>query len=171
MIMEQELCCLVAKLCPTLWPHKVQHMKLPCPLLSPWICSNSCSLSQWCHSIISSSVGPFSSCLQSSPTSGSFPVSQPFTSDGQSIGPSALASVLPMNTRGWFTLGLTGLIYLLSKGLSRAFSSTTIQKHQFFHAQPSLWSCSQCVHDYRKNHSFDYIEGCLCYLKGSIGLS
>ena len=109
--------------------HRLQHARPPCPSPTPGVYSNSCLLSQWCHPTISSSVIPFSSCLQSFPTSGSFPTSQFFTSGGQSIRVSAW--VLPMNIQYWFRLGLTGLISLLSKGLSRIFSSTTIQKHQF----------------------------------------
>src|SRR5574341_49163 len=101
-------CCLVAKLYQTLQPHGLQHARLPCPSLSPRICSNSCPLSQQCHPIISSSVALFSSCPQSLPASGSFPVSQFFTSSGQSIGASASASVLPMNIQSRFPLGLTG---------------------------------------------------------------
>ena len=106
------------------------------------VCSNSCPSSQWCHPTISSSVVPFSSCPPSFPASGSFPMSTLFVSSGQSIGASASASVLPMNMQGWFPLGLTGWISLQSKGLSRVFSSTTIPRHQFFGAQPSLWSNS-----------------------------
>ena len=102
-------------------------------------CSNSCPLSRWCHPTISSSVIPFSSCLQSFPASRSFQMSQFFTSDGQSIGASALASVLPMNIQDWFPLGLTGLISLQSKGLWRLFFNTTVKKHQFFSVHPSLW--------------------------------
>ena len=105
---------------------------LPCPSVSPTVCSNSCPLSQWCHPTISSSVVPFSSCLQSFPASGSFPMSQLFALGAQSIG--ASASVLSLKSQGWFPLGLTGLISLLSKGLSRVFSSTTVWKHQFFSA-------------------------------------
>ena len=123
--------------------HGLQHTRLPCPSPTPRACSDSCPSSQWCHSTISSSVIPFSSCLQSFPTSGSFPVSWHFISGGQSIG--ASASVLPMNIQCWFPLGLTGLISLLSKGLSRVFSSTTVSKHQFFGAQPSLWSNSHIL--------------------------
>ena len=104
------------------------------------VCSNSCPLRQWCHPAISSSVTLFSSCLQSFPASRSFPMSQFFPSGGQSTGASASASVLPMNIQDWFPLGLTGLISLQSKGLSRVFSNTTVQKHQFFGTQPSLWS-------------------------------
>ena len=108
---------------------RLQHTKLPCPSQISRLYSNSCPLSWWCYSRISSSVDPFSSCLQSFPALGSFPMSWLFTSGGQSIG--ASASILPMNSQGWFPLGLTGLISLLSKGLSRVFSSTTIWKHQF----------------------------------------
>ena len=116
----------------SLWPHGLQHTRLPWPSSTPRACSNSCPLSRWCHSTISSSVIPFSSCLQSFPATGSFPMSQFFTLDGQSIGVSALALVLPINIQDWFPLGLTGLIFLQSKGLSRVFSNTTVQKHQFF---------------------------------------
>ena len=123
----------------SLQPHGLQHSRPPCPSPAPGVHSNSCPLSQWCHPAISSSVVPFSSCPQSFQTSGSFPLSQFFASGGQSIGVSASASVLPMNIQGWLPLRLTGLISLQSKGLSRAFFSTTVQKHQFFGAQPSLW--------------------------------
>ena len=119
-------------------PHVLQYVRLPCPLLSPRVCSNSCPFSWWCHPTISSSVTPFSSCLRSSPASGSFRMSQFFAWDGHSIGASASASVLPMNIQDWFPLGLTGLTSLQSKGLSRVFSNTTAQKHQFFGAQLSL---------------------------------
>ena len=111
-------------------------------LHTPRVCPNSCPLSQWCYPTISSSFIPFSSCLQSCPASGSFPMNQFFPSGGQSIGTSASAAVLPMNIQDWFHLGLTGLISLQPKGLSRVFSNTTVQKHQFFSAQPSLWSNS-----------------------------
>jgi len=114
----------------SLWPHGLQHTGLLCPSPSPRACSNSCPLSQWCYPTISSFVIPFSSCLQSFPPLESFPVSQFFASDGQSIGTSASASVLPMNIKDWFPLGLTGLISLQSKGLSRVFSTTTVQKTQ-----------------------------------------
>ena len=103
----------------SLQPHGLQHTRLPCPALSPGVCSTSCPLSQWCHPTISSSVIPFSSCPQSFPASGSYPMSQLFASGGQSIGASASASVLPMDIQGWFPLGLTGLSSLLTKGLSR----------------------------------------------------
>ena len=126
----------------SLQPHGLQHARLPCPSPTPGACSNSCPLSQWCHPTISSSVIPFPSCLQSCPESGSFLMSQLFASGGQSIGASASASVLPMNIQEWFLLGWTGWISLQSKGLSRVFSNTTVQKHQFSGAQLSLWSSS-----------------------------
>ena len=110
----------------SLWPHGLQHARLPYPSPTPGACSNSCPLSWWCHPTLSSSVVPLSSCLQSSPASGSFPTSWLFASGGQNIGSSASASVLPMNIQDWFPLGLTGLISLQSKGLSRVFSDTTV---------------------------------------------
>ena len=122
----------------SLRPCKLQHARLPCPSPTPRTCSNSCPLSWWCHATISSSATPFSSYPQSFPGSGSSPMSLLFTSGGQSIGTSA--SVLPMNVQNWFPLGLTGLISLLSKGISKIFSNTTVQVHQFFGAQLSLWS-------------------------------
>ena len=125
-----------------LWPHESQHARPPCLSPTPWVCSNSCPWSQWYHPTISSSVICFSSCPQSYSASGSFPMSQFFTSDGQSIGVSVSPSVLPMNIQNWFPLELTSLISLQSKALSRVFSSTTVQKYQFFGAQPSLWSNS-----------------------------
>ena len=125
----------------SLWPHGLQHNRFPCPLPSPRVCSNSCPLNQWYHPIMLSSVVPFS-CLQSFPASGSFPMSQLFVSGVQSIGDSASALVLLMSIQGWFPLGLTGLISLQSKGPLRVFSNTTVQKHQFFGTQPSLWSNS-----------------------------
>ena len=123
-------------------PHGLQHSRQSCSSLSHRVCSNSRPLSQWCYIIISSSVTLFSFCLQSFPASGSFPVSQFFTSGGQSIGVSAAASVLPMNIQDWFPSGVTGLISLQSKGLLRVFSNTTVQKHTFFSAQLSLYSNS-----------------------------
>ena len=123
-------------------PHGLQHARLHCPSLSPWVCSDSCPLSQWCHPTTSSSVSPFSSCRQCFPASGSFTVSWLFASSGQSVGVSASVSVLPVNTQGRSPLGWTGMISLQSKGLSRVFANTTSQKHQFFGAQPSLWSNS-----------------------------
>ena len=122
----------------SLRPHGLQHTRLPCPSPTPETYSNSCPLSQWCHPTISSSVVPFSSYLQSFPATRSFQMSQLFTSGGQSIGVSASTSVLPMNTQDWSPLGLTSWISLQSKGLSRVFSNTTVQKHQFFSAQLSL---------------------------------
>ena len=126
----------------SLWPHGLQHVRLPCLSPIPRAYLNSCPLSRWCHPTISCSVILFSSCLQSSPASGSFPMSQFFASGGQSIGVSASASVLPINIQDWFPLGWTGWISLQSKGLSRVFSNTTVQKHQFFNAQLSLQSNS-----------------------------
>jgi len=120
----------------SLWPPRLQHAKFPCPSPSPRVCSNSRPLSQWCYPTISSPVVHFSFCLQSFPASGSFPMSQFFTSGSESIGASALASVLPMNIQGWFPLRLTGLNHLQSKRLSRVFSSTTVWRHPFFSAQP-----------------------------------
>ena len=122
-----------------------------CPSPTPGACSNSCPSSQWCHPAISSSVVPFSSCLQSFPASGSFLMSLFFASDSQTIGVSASASVLLVNIQDWFILQFTGLISLQSKGLSRVFSSTTVQKHQLFHCGLTLTS----THDYWKSHSLD----------------
>ena len=125
----------------SLRPHELWHTRLPCPSLSPRVCSNLHPISWWCHPTISSSIVPFS-FPQSFPESRSFPVSWLFKSGGQRIGASVSASVLPMNIQGWFPLGLTGLTALLSKGLSWVFSSTIIWKHQFFSTQSSLWSNS-----------------------------
>ena len=132
----------VTQLCPTLQPHGLQHAKLTC--LSPTLraCSKSCSLNQWCHPTTSPYVIPFSSCLQPFSASGCFPKSQFFTSGGQSIGASALASVLLMNIQDWFPLELIGLISLQSKGLPRVLSNTTVHMYQLFYAQLSLWSNS-----------------------------
>ena len=116
----------------SLWPHESQHARPPCPSPTPRVHLESPPSSRWCHPVISSSVVPFSSCLQSLPASESFPMSQLFTSGGQSIGVSASASVFPMTTQEWSPLGWTGWISLQSKGLSRVFSNTTVQKHQFF---------------------------------------
>ena len=121
----------------SLWPHESQHARPPCPSPTPGVYTNSCPSSRWYHPAISSSVVPFSSCPQPFPASGSFPVSQLFTSGGQSAGVSASASVLPMNTQDWSPLGWTGWISLQSKRLSRVFSNTTVQKHQFFSTQLS----------------------------------
>ena len=188
----------------SLRPYGLQYARLSCPSPTPGAYSNSCPLSWWCHPTISSSVIPFSSRLQSFPASGSFPMSQFFASGGKSIGVSASASVLPMNTQDWCPLGWTGFISLQPRGFSRVFSNTTVQKHQFFGAQlsfgegngsPLQCSCLEnprdggawraavygvtqsrtwlkwlsssssflygptlrSVHDYWKNHSFDYI--------------
>ena len=140
------------------WPHGLQHARLPCPSLPPGACSNLCPLSQWCHPTISSSVLPFSSCLKSFPVSGSFPMSwRLFVSGSQSIWASASSSVLPMNIQDEFPLELIGLISLQSKGLSRVFSNTTVQKHQFLGFQLSLWYNSH-IHTWlleNHSHSFD----------------
>ena len=127
--------------CNSLRPHELQHSKPPYPLPTPGVYSNSCPSSWWCHPTISSSVVPFS-YLQSFPPSGSFLMSWLFTSGGQSTGVSASASFLPKKSQGWSPSEWTGWISLQSKGLSRVFSNTTVQKHQFFSVQPSLWSNS-----------------------------
>ena len=119
----------------------LQHTRLPCPSPSPGVCPNSCSLYQWCHPAISSSDALFF-CPQSFPESGTFPVSHLFTSDDQNTGASASASILPVNIQGLSPLRLTGLIFLLSKGLSGVFSGTTDERHQFFSVLPSLQSSS-----------------------------
>ena len=124
----------------SLWPHGLQHARFPCPSLSPGVCSNSCPLSRWRHPIISSSVVPLSSCLRSVPESGSFPMSQLFKSNGQSIGASALASVLPMNIQGWYPLGLTGFISLLSKRLSRVILINVSYKDYYEHKKLQVWA-------------------------------
>ena len=136
------------------------EQRLSCPSLSSGPCSNSCPLRWWCYLTILSSVTPFSSSLQSFPASGSFLMRWLFASGGQSTRDSASASVLPMNIQGWFPLGLTDFISLLSKGLPKVFSSTTIQKHQFFSAQPSVDPTLTSIHDYWKNHSFNYMDLC-----------
>ena len=144
----------------SLQPHGLQHARLLCPSPSPGFCWDSCPLSRWCCLILSSSVAPISFCLQFFPASESFPISQLFTWGGQSIGVPTSASVLPMNIQGWLPLGLTGLSSLLSKGLSRVFSITTVQKHQFCSQllySPTLTS----IHDHWKNHSLDYTDLCL----------
>ena len=129
-------------MCNSLWPHGLKHTWLPCPSPTLGVCSNTCPLSQWCYLTVLSFATHFSFCSPSFPASGSFPMSWLFTPGGQNIGASASASVLPTNIQCWFPSGLTGLIALLSKGLSRVFSSTTIQKHQFFGTRPSLWPSS-----------------------------
>ena len=154
----------------SLKPHGLQHTRLPCPSPSPRTCSNSCPLSQWYHPIILSSIIPFSSCLQSFPESGSFPVSQFFPSGGQRIEAEASTSVLPMNGQDWFPLGLIGWISLQSKGLSRVFSNTTVQKQQFFGTQLSLQANSH-IHTYRTTGKTIALtrwtllaKSCLCFL-------
>ena len=144
----------VTQSCPTLWPHRLKHTRLPSPI--PRVYSNSCPLSWWYHPTIPSFVIPFSTCLQSFPASGSFLMSQFFVSGGQSIGVSASASVLPMNIQDWFPFELTGLISLQSKQFSRVFSNSTVQKHQFFSTQLSSQSNSH-IHTWPlgKNHSID----------------
>ena len=122
----------------SLWPREPQHARPPCPSPTPGVYPNSCPLSWRCHLTILSSVIPFSSCLHSFSTSGSFQMSQLCVSGGQNIGVSTSTSALPMNTQDWFSIGWIGWISLQSKGLSRVFSNTTVQKHQFFGAQLSL---------------------------------
>ena len=135
-------------MCNSLQPHGLQHARSPCPSPSPETCWNSCPLSQWCHPTLWSSVTPFSSCLQSFPASGSFPMSQLCSSGSQNIRASGSASVSVMNIQDWFPLGLTDLIFLLSKGLSRV-----LQHHSLLDG-PTL----TFVYDYWKNHSFDYMD-------------
>ena len=164
-------CCSIAVRSNSLQPHDLKHTRLHCPSLSSGVCPNSCPLSRWCHPTISSSIYPFSSCSQSFSASGSFSMSQYFASGGQPVRPSASASVLPKNIQGWFPLELTGLISLLSKGLSRVFSSIMIRKHQFFSAQSSLWSISHIhtwllilvvtIQFFRIKHAV--VEFCCCY--------
>ena len=138
----------------SLWCCGLQHARLPCPSPSPWACSISCSLNQWCHPTISSSVALFSFCLQSFPAPGSFPMSQLFTSGGQSIRASASALVLPMSIQGLFPSRLTGLISLLSQGFSRVFSSTTVWTHQFFMLCLLYGPTLTSIHE----HSLDYMD-------------
>ena len=160
----------------SLWSHGLQHARLPCSSLAQRICSSSCLLSRWCHPTISSSVIPFSSCLQSFPASASFPMSKLFASGGQSTGVSASTSVLPMNIQDWFPLGWTGLISLLSKELSRVSSNTTVQRHQFFSSQPSLQSNSH-IHTWLQEKSYLWLDRpllanwYLCFLTQCLGLS
>ena len=135
----------------SLRPHGLEHTRLPCPSPTPRACSNSYPSNRWCHPTISSSVSPFSSYLLSFPASGSFPMSQLFESSGQSIGASAIASILPVNSQGWFPLGLTGLISLLSKGLSTPQFKSISSSALSFLCGPTLTR----IHDYLRNHSFD----------------
>ena len=165
------VCCYsVTQLCPnSSGPHGLQHARLSCPSPSFGACSNLCPLRRWCHPAISSSVITFSCCLRSFPASWSFPVSRLFASGDHSIGASASASVLPVNIQDWFSLGLTGLIFLQSKGLSRVFSNTTVQKHQFFGTQLTLWSNSH-IHTWLLEKTSFWLYGplfikqCLCFL-------
>ena len=147
----------------SLQPHELQHTRPPCPSPTPGVHSNSCPLSQWCHPAISSSVVLFSTCPQSLPASESFPMGQLFTSGGQTNGvwsTGALASVLPMNTQDWSPLGWTGWISLQSKGLSRVLSNTTVQNHQFFGPQLSLWSNSH-IHAWLMEKPQLWLDGSL----------
>ena len=139
----------------SLRPHESQHARPPCPSPTPGVYPHPCPSSRWCHPTISSSVVPFSCCPQSFPASGSSPMSQLFALGGQSFGVSASASVLPMNTQDLSPSGWTGWISLQSKGLSRFFSNTTVQKHQFFGTQLSSQSTLTSIHDHWKNHSLD----------------
>ena len=147
-------CCHCSVISDSLWPHGLQHARLPCPSQSSRPCSNLCPLSWWCHPNISFFVVPFSSCFPSFPASGSFPMNRFFTSGNQRIGASASVSDLPMNIQDWFPLGFTGWISLYSKEVSRVLN-TTVQKLQFFNAQPSLWFNSQIHTWLLENHSFD----------------
>ena len=142
----------------SLRPHESQHARPPCPSPTPGVHSDSRPSSQWCHPAISSSVVPFSSCSQSFPASGSFPMSQLFAWGGQSIAVSALASVLPMNTQDWSPLEWTSWTSLQSKGLTRVFSNTTVQKHQFFSAQPSSQSNSH-IHTWPLEKPQPWLDG------------
>ena len=149
--------------------------RLPCPSLCPGVCLNLCLLNLWCHPTISFSANPYSSFPQSFPASGPSSMSWLFASAGQSIGASSSASILPMNIQGWLPLGLTGLISLLSKGLSRVFSSTIVQKHQFFSNQSSLWS-NTYIHTWLLEKAWLWLYGplsakwCLCFLIHCLGL-
>ena len=142
----------------SLWSHESQHAKPPCPSQTHRVYSNSCPSSQWCHPVVSSSIVPFSFCPQSLPESGSFPMCQLFTWSGQTTRVSASASVLPMNTQDWSPLGWTGWISLQSKGLSRVFSNTVVQKHQFFSSQLSSQSNSH-IHIWPLEKPWPWPEG------------
>ena len=141
-------------------PHGLQHARLPCPSISSRVCSDSCLLSQWCHPTISSSVNPFSSCPQSFPASGSFPVSQLFASGGQTIGASASASVLSMNIRGWFPFRLIDLISLQSRDSQESSPAPQFESINFLVFSLLYGPTLTSVHDYWKNHSFDYLDLC-----------
>jgi len=144
----------------SLQPHGLQHSRVLCPSPPLGACSNSCPLSQWCHPTISSSITPFSSCLQSFPASESSPVSRLITLGGQRIGASPSAPVLPMNIQDWFPLGLTGLIFLLSKRFSRLFSNTTVESISSLVLNLLYGPALTSLHDYWKNHSFDNMDFC-----------
>ena len=144
----------------SLLSHGLQHARPPCPSPTPGFFSDSCPLSQWCHPTISFCIIPFSSCLQSFPASGYIPIGQVFASGGQNIGVSASASVLSMNIQDWFPLGWIGWISLQSNGLSRVFSKTTVQKHQFFSTLLSYSPTLTSTHNYRKSHNFDKMGLC-----------
>jgi len=152
-------CCLVTLMSDSLWLHGLQYIRLSRPSRSLWVCLNSCPLCRWCYLTISPSFAPFS-CSQSFPASDSFPVSQLFASDGQSIRASASASILPLNIQDWFPLGLTGFISLLSKALSRIFFNITVQRHQFFALSLFYGPTLTSIHDYWKNHNFGFMDLC-----------
>ena len=142
----------------SLWPHESQHARLPCSSPTPGVHPNQCPSSQWCHPTISSSVVPFFSCPQSLPASKSFPMSQLFAWGGQSTGVSALASFLPKKAQGWSPSEWTAWISLQSKGLSRVFFNTTVQKHQFFSTQ--LSSQSNChIHTWPQEKPYPWLDG------------
>ena len=140
--------------------HGLSFARLPCSSLSAGVCANSCPLRRWSHPTVLSTVAPFSSLPQSFSASGSFPMTQLFVSHGQSVGASTSASVFPINIQGWFPLWLTGLISLLSKGLSRVFSNTTIRNHQFLALSLLYGPALTSIHDYWKNQSFEYTYLC-----------
>ena len=142
----------------SLWPHESQHTRSPCPSPTPGVHSDLCPSSQWCHPAISNSVIPFFSCPQSLPASESFPMSHLFSWGGQSTGLSALASFLPKKSQGWSPSEWTGWISLQSKGLSRVFSNTTVQKHQFFSTQPSSQSNSH-IHTWPLEKPYPWLDG------------
>ena len=144
----------------SLWTQALQHTRLPCPSRSPGVCSNSCPLSQWCHPPSHPLFPPSPPALNCSQSQGLVQYAGPLHHVAKVLRASASASVLPMNIQGWLPLGLTGLIFLLSKGLSRVFSSTTTQKHQFFNTKPSLWSNSHIHTWLLENHSFDNADFC-----------
>ena len=156
----QDTPSIAVQLLSRVWPYGLQNARLLYFLLFSRVCSNSCPSSQWCYLTISSLMATFSSCLQSFPASGSFPMSLFFASGGQSIRASISASVPPLNIQGWFPLGLTGFISLQSKGLSSVFSSTIVQKHQFWALSLLYGPALSSVHDCWKNHSFDYTHLC-----------